>query len=60
MEFERGVTMAQAGQDTAGGSHEELAAENARLRRLVGELLLKNQRLRESATMEAAGFEPAK
>lgn len=49
--------MTQAGQDTPGGSNEELVAENARLRRLVGELLLKNQRLRESATMEAARFE---
>ena len=48
--------MAEPDQDrSARDALEALAAENLRLQRLVGELLLKNQRLREAATTELSG-----
>jgi hypothetical protein len=58
MELDREIGVAQAEHDAKLPlAFEELAAENARLRRLVGELLLKNQHLRETITMEYGSFE---
>jgi hypothetical protein len=56
MEIDNGVRTAQGDRQAAAkDAREELAAENARLRRLVGELLLKNQRLREGVSSERVG-----
>ena len=53
MEFNYGIGMGNAEHDAAAQRlFADLAAENARLRQLVGELLLKNQRLRDAGVME--------
>lgn len=52
MEFNYGIGMGNAEHDAAQRLFADLAAENVRLRQLVGELLLKNQRLRDAGVME--------
>ena len=59
MDLNLGITTSDAGQDVAvQRALEALALENARLRQLVGELLLKNQHLREPGVSQPLLPEP--
>ena len=58
MEFNAGVSIGETDQGAVPpDAFSRLATENARLRLLVGELLLKNQRLRQTVSAERAADE---